>query len=104
MGQPGAGVGRAIASGERAEAGLDQFISRRDERRRQNEGERSPEALWRVSERRHEALRRDEMRVAWSEYHRARACSLRKALTALVAFHEAEAERLGGGRGRGDAA
>ena len=60
MSTPGAGIGREIASGERAEAELSAFIARRDTQRRRDEGERLEEDLWRASERRQEALRREE--------------------------------------------
>ncbi len=53
-------IGREIASGERAEAELDSFISRRDAQRRKSEPERELEAAWVEAERRQEAHRRAE--------------------------------------------
>ncbi len=91
------GTGREIATGERAEAELSAFVSRRDSQRRETEGDRAAEALWKASERRHEARRRDEMRAAWLDYHRGQAERHRRNLAALVAHHEAEADRLMGG-------
>ncbi len=96
MRNPGAGIGRDIGQGERAEAELDSFISRRDRQRRETEGDRAAEDLWEASSRLHSARRRAENRAAWCEYHRGRADSLRRTLGALVAHHEAEAERLMG--------
>ena len=44
--EPGAAIGWEIATGERAEAELDSFISRRHEQRRKSEPERELEAAW----------------------------------------------------------
>jgi hypothetical protein len=41
----GAALSRDIGTGEKIEAKLDAFISRRDKQRRQTEGERAEEAL-----------------------------------------------------------
>ncbi len=90
------GTGREVAAGERAEAELDAFVSRRDSQRRKDEGDRAVEDLWKASERLHEAHRRDEMRAAWCEYHRGQAERHRRNLEPLVSHHEAAAERLAG--------
>ena len=39
-------LGSAVAPGEAVEAEIDQFIERRDEQRRQTEGEREEEEAW----------------------------------------------------------
>ena len=73
MSNPGAGIGREIASGERAEKELDQFISRRHEQRRKSEPERELEAAWVAAEKREAARRRAENRAGWYGWHLARA-------------------------------
>ena len=60
---PGAGIGRETATGERAEAELDSFISRRHDQRRKSEPERDLEAAWVEAERREVARRRAENRA-----------------------------------------
>ena len=67
------GIGRAIASGERAEAELDSFISRRHEQRRKSEPERELEAAWVAAEKREDARRRQENRAGWYGWHMHRA-------------------------------
>jgi hypothetical protein len=57
-----------ITHSEHVEKELDLLITRRDVQRRQTEGERLEEELWRESERRHEAKRREENRLAWCEH------------------------------------
>ncbi len=86
------GTGREIATGERAESELDAFISRRDTQRRQTEGEREVEAVWRDAERREDARRRAENRAGWHGWHVHRSELYRR----LSAEHEAAAERLAG--------
>ena len=71
--EPGAAIGREIATGERAEAELDAFISRRHEQRRKSEGDRALDDAWREAERRQEARRRAENRAGWYGWHLARA-------------------------------
>ena len=66
-------IGRAIASGERAEAELDSFISRRHEQRRKSEPERELEAAWVAAEKLQEAARRRENRAGWYGWHMHRA-------------------------------
>lgn len=55
------------------------------------------EELWKASVRAHNARVRAENRAAWASYHRGQAERHRRNLAALVAEHEAEAERLGDG-------
>ena len=71
--EPGAAIGREIGAGERAEAELDTFISRRDEQRRKSEPERELEAAWVDAERREAARRRAENRAGWYGWHLDRA-------------------------------
>jgi predicted nucleotide-binding protein (sugar kinase/HSP70/actin superfamily) len=66
--QPGRGIGRQIGRGEAVEHELDAFIAKRHEQRVKTEGERAIEAAWRESERREEARRREENRLAWCDY------------------------------------
>ena len=94
MSNPGRALNRDISKGESVEAEISAFISRRDTQRRKTEGERPEEAAWVEHERTHNARRTAEMRAAWCEFHRGQAERHRRNLTALVAFHEAEAERL----------
>lgn len=81
-----------VAQGERAEAELDAFIERRSRKGDVDPDER--EELWKESVRRYTARRREEMRAAWCEHHQGQAARLRTTLEALIARHEAEAERL----------
>jgi hypothetical protein len=76
-----------------AESSIETFITRRDARRRETEGERQAEELWRASERRHAERRREENRAAWANYHAAQAARHRAVLEDLIGHHEARAER-----------
>ena len=87
-----------ISRGEHVEKELDLLITRRDAQRRQTEGERRDEELWRESESRYEVKRREEMRLLWLDYHREAAERARRNLKALIARHEAAAEMLENGR------
>ncbi len=72
---------------------LDRLISRRaSQDRRQDPDELEPGYV--ESVRRFNARVRAENRAAWSEYHRGQAERLRRNLEALIARHEAEAEKL----------
>ena len=71
--EPGAAIGREIATGEGAEAELSAFISRRHEQRRKSEPERVLEAAWVEAERREAARRRAENRAGWYGWHLDRA-------------------------------
>ena len=81
------------ARGEMVEAELDAMIRRRDEKRRQTEGERLEEALWAESVRAYNARVGEDKRQARLEYHEGQARRLSSTLEALVAYHEAEAEK-----------
>jgi hypothetical protein len=72
---------------------LDRLISKRaSQARRPDPDER--EELWKESVRAYMARRSEEMRTAWREYHQGQAARHRAVLEALIARHEAEAERL----------
>jgi hypothetical protein len=59
-----------ITQGEATEEELDALIRRRHDQRVLSEGERLEEELWRESERKHAARRREENRIAWCAYYR----------------------------------
>jgi hypothetical protein len=75
--QPGRGISGDSSRGETVEADLDRFIALRHEKRVKTEGERQLEEAWRESERRAEARRREENRLAWCDYFSHLAGSLR---------------------------
>ncbi len=89
----GAALSRDIATGEKVEAELDAFIRKRHKEGRH--GKRaSQEEAWKESVRRHEAARDAHLRQERGrEYHTAQAVRHRATLEALVAHHEAEAEK-----------
>ena len=79
-----------IARGEMVEKELDQMIEHRS---RQKDPDEDSE-LWRESVRRYNARRREEMKAAWCQHHQGQAARLGTTLEALIARHEAEADRL----------
>ena len=83
-----------IAKGEMVEAELDAMIRRRDEKRREEEGERLVEELWMPSERAYDERRRRQIQAAWYGWHCDQAERHRRTLEALIAHHEGEAEKL----------
>ena len=83
-----------IAQISAVEAELDNFISRRDEKRIKEEGERPAEEMWAESERRYAARLREENRAAWCKYHHDQAARHRAILETLVTYHEGEAAKL----------
>jgi hypothetical protein len=87
----------SVAKGEMAEATIDAFISRRDERRRTTEGERLEEELWMPSERAYFEQLEEQKRLERLEYHEGQARRLSNTLEALVAHHLAEAARYRNG-------
>src|SRR5215208_3207321 len=80
------------APGRRVDKEIGGFISRRDQQRRKEEDERQEEA-WKESVRRHEAARDAHLRQECSEILHSPAVRHRATLEALVAHHEAEAEK-----------
>jgi hypothetical protein len=82
-----------IARSEQVESELDAMIRRRDEKRRQTEGERLEEELYEPSVRAWRERQDAEKRTARFEYHRGQADRLRRTMGELIARHEAAAER-----------
>jgi hypothetical protein len=80
-----------IARGEIVEAELDRLIERRSSRE-MDPDER--EELWKASVRAYTARKREEMRVAWCEYHQGQAERHRAVLKGLIAHHEEQAAKL----------
>jgi len=89
----GESLSRVLAGGEQVDAEIDAFISRRDQKRRREEGERQEEMAWVESTRKHNAARDAELRDAWSEYHKEQAERHRAVLESLIEHHEQQAER-----------
>jgi hypothetical protein len=83
-------LGSPMAPGEATEAELDRLIERRSRHKDPDE----EHELWQESVRRYNARRREEMRVAWCEYHQGQAERHRVVLEALIANHEAAAAQL----------
>ena len=77
-------------SDEAAEAQIERFITQRDERRRQTEGERLEEELYEPSVRRYWERHRRERVAAWFAYFCQQADAHRK----LSESYEARAEAL----------
>jgi hypothetical protein len=78
-----------VTRGELVEAELERLIGRRS---RQKDPEEESE-LWRASERAYFARRDEERCLARLTYHEGQAARLGRALGALVAYHESEAEK-----------
>jgi hypothetical protein len=89
-------LSRDIASGAQVDGELDAFIERRHKERVKEEGERRLEEEWKESERRHAQTQRQQARLEWHLHHQGQAERLRRTLEALIAHHEAEAQKLGG--------
>ncbi len=87
------GTGREVASGERADAQIDTFISRRHERRVKDEGERAEEEMWMASSRRAKVRQDAEERAEKVVFHRGQAERLRRTLEELITHHETQAEK-----------
>ena len=78
---------------EAVDTELDRLISRRASQDTRVDPDENEE-LWKVSVRVHHARIREEHRQAWCDYHRDLAGRHRAVLEALIAEHEAMAERL----------
>jgi hypothetical protein len=83
----------SVEHGERVEAELDRLIERRDDQRRQAEGERRAEDLWQESVRRYNARQFENLRTAWYEYE----IRLYRIHSRLASEHLARAEWLENG-------
>jgi hypothetical protein len=80
-----------VARTEAADAELMRMIERRSRRGEVDPDER--DELWKASVAAYNARRREENRLAWCEYHQAQAERHRTILEALIAEHEAQAEK-----------
>jgi hypothetical protein len=78
----------------RGDQQIDTFIDRADKKRREEEGERAREMLWKASVARHNEQRRLQARYEWHLHHVGQADRLRRTLEDLIAYHEAAAEKL----------
>jgi hypothetical protein len=97
--EPGQFIGRDISRGESVEAEINSFISKRHERCVKMEEERPIEDVWRASERRQEARRREENRLAWQSYF----SRLAKSLRARAEEYDQRAQTLAEEQPKGDA-
>jgi hypothetical protein len=79
-----------IARGEQVENELTAMIERRHDQRVVEEGERPVEEAWQESERRHEACKREENRLAWCGYFE----HIAGALRARAAEYDQRAQTL----------
>jgi hypothetical protein len=82
-----------VSHAESVERELDRLIEKRHDQRVQSEGERLEEELWRESERKHQAKRREENRIAWCAYYR----GIAGALYARAEEYIVRAEKLENG-------
>jgi hypothetical protein len=82
-----------IAKSEQVDHEIDAFVAKRDAQRRETEGDRPVEELWAASERAYFARLDEEQRRARLAYHEGQVARLGNTLGALVAYHEAEAEK-----------
>jgi hypothetical protein len=89
-----------VAKGEMVEAGNDAFIASRHDRRVLSEGDRLEEELWRESERKHAARRREENRIAWCSYYRRVAGALYARAEEYIVRAEKLSREAGAGEGR----
>jgi len=80
-------------SPEAVDEELDRLISKRASQDRRPDPNEQHER-WKMSERAYNRRRQEAMRAAWCEYHQEQAARHRAVLEALIARHEAEAERL----------
>jgi hypothetical protein len=82
---------------EKSETSINTLIERRHDQRAREEGsERRAEERWQESVRRHEEKLRAGRLEQWRAYPAEQAERHRTTLKALIAHHEAEAERLKG--------
>jgi hypothetical protein len=73
---------------------LTRLIERRDDQRRQTEGARQEEEMWRESVACYNERERHQIRAEWYGWHIDQAERHRRTLVALIAHHEGEAQKL----------
>jgi Lon protease-like protein len=73
---------------------LTRFIERRDDKRRQTEGERLEDDLWMETVKAYNERERRQIRAEWRDYHESQAERHRRTLEALITHHEGEAQKL----------
>ena len=83
-------LGSATTPGEAVEAELSRLIERRSSRETDPD---ERDELWKASVAAYNARRREENRLAWCEYHRGQAERHEAILGALIADHQAQAEK-----------
>jgi hypothetical protein len=79
---------------EAAEVQIERFITQRHEKRRQTEGERLEEQMWRESVARYNERERRQIRAEWYGWNCDQAERHSRTLEALVAHHEGETQKL----------
>jgi hypothetical protein len=84
-------LGSPTAPGEAVEGELDRLIERRSQQKDPDE-EHEP---WRESVKAYEEKRRQIARLEWHAFHCGQAARHRAVLESLIAFHEAQAAKLG---------
>jgi hypothetical protein len=79
---------------EKSEQQLDRYLTiRYKQGRDKSRSEAEEEATWESSERKHRARREAQLRNEWWQYHLDQARRARRNFEALVAHHEAQAEK-----------
>jgi DNA-binding GntR family transcriptional regulator len=73
---------------------LTRFIERRDDKRRQTEGERLEDDLWMETVKAYNERERRQIRAQWYGWHCDQAQRHRRTLAALIAHYEGEAQKL----------
>ena len=82
-----------ITRGEVVESDLDRLISKRDEKRRQTEGERLEEELYMESVRRHHEKCQRELAWEWLRFHARQLRNHKLTSRLITAHHEAEIKK-----------
>ena len=83
-----------ISRSEWVEHELNRLIERRHDQRTAEERHRPSEELWQESVERYNAERDRQLRTEWAEYHQGQVARHSAVLKALIATHEARAEKL----------
>ena len=83
-----------VARTSAVEGELDNILSRRREKRVEEEGERLAKEMWQESELKYAERRREENRQAWASFHETQAKSHRRTLASLITDHEEKARKL----------